>query len=165
MAKTNRKFEEVKPDMTPMIDVTFLLLIFFIVTLKFKTLEGRLDAALPKDMGSAATKAEEIEKVDIVLYVANPGSMQPDPSTGSRSQPQGRLNHFVGRVIRYEVGTQSFTDLVALRQFLTRFDKDETPVTFDSRRDTVYGDVVAVLDVVVDMGFKKITFAGTFENE
>ena len=37
--------------MTPMIDVTFLLLIFFMCTLKFKTLEGKLAAYLPKDVG------------------------------------------------------------------------------------------------------------------
>ncbi|MDF1837417.1 MAG: biopolymer transporter ExbD, partial [Planctomycetota bacterium] len=38
-------------DMTPMIDVTFLLLIFFMCTLKFKVLEGKLTAYLPKDVG------------------------------------------------------------------------------------------------------------------
>ena len=31
-------------EMTPMIDVTFLLLIFFLCTLKFKLLEGKLQA-------------------------------------------------------------------------------------------------------------------------
>ncbi len=37
--------------MTPMIDVTFQLLIFFMVTSKFKTLEGKLSAYLPKERG------------------------------------------------------------------------------------------------------------------
>ncbi len=155
--RVKREFEEVDPNMTPMIDVTFLLLIFFIVTLKFKTLEGRLDAALPKDMGINTGKIEEIEKVDIVLLVANPGRKVPDPET------RGRHEVYEGRVIRYEVGAQSFTDPARLKRFLAKFDKDETPVTLDARKGTIYEDVVKVLDVVIDLGFKKITFAGSQE--
>ena len=34
-----------------MIDVVFLLLIFFICTMKFKVLEGKLATVLPKDVG------------------------------------------------------------------------------------------------------------------
>jgi biopolymer transport protein ExbD len=37
--------------MTPMIDVTFLLLIFFMCACKFKTFEGKLASYLPKDRG------------------------------------------------------------------------------------------------------------------
>ncbi len=39
--------------MTPMIDVTFLLLIFFMCTLNFKALEGILQAYLPKEDGQS----------------------------------------------------------------------------------------------------------------
>jgi len=52
--KKRRKKENVflkdKSDlsMTPMIDVTFLLLIFFMVACKFKTFEARLDAYMPR---------------------------------------------------------------------------------------------------------------------
>jgi len=48
-------------EMTPMIDVTFLLLIFFMCTLKFKTLEGKLAAYLPKDVGVNQADAEPID--------------------------------------------------------------------------------------------------------
>ena len=159
------KFQEVKPEMTPMIDVTFLLLIFFIVTLKFKTLEGRLDAALPKDRGTANTQIEEIEKVDIVLKVANPGQLVPDPATGSKSRPEGRLKHYINRTITYEIGAQSFTDPERVRNFLKSFGKKETPVTIDARKGIVYGDVVIILDVVVQQKFKQVAFAGSMENE
>lgn len=43
--------EETKMDMTPMIDVTFQLLIFFMCTLHFSTAEGILSSNLPKDVG------------------------------------------------------------------------------------------------------------------
>jgi len=43
--------KEVKFELTPMIDVTFLILIFFLSTLRFKTLEGKLSSYLPTDAG------------------------------------------------------------------------------------------------------------------
>ena len=169
--RKKKKFEEIKPDMTPMIDVTFLLLIFFIVTLKFKVLEGRLDAALPKDRGTSTSEAEEIEKVDIMLFVADPGELIPDPDS------KGRLKVFQGRRIRIEIGTQKWyynpfdpsadtTDPIpALTDFLKTFDKDKTPVSIDARKGVVYGDVIVLLDVVVREKFKQVSFAGTFEQD
>ena len=63
--------EEVKPDMTPIIDVTFNLLIFFMCSLKFKTLEGKLVSFLPTDRGLAATPSPiETEDAEIILRIA-----------------------------------------------------------------------------------------------
>lgn len=163
-----KKFEEIKPDMTPMIDVTFLLLIFFIVTLKFKVLEGRLDAALPKDRGTSTSQAEEIEKVDIMLFVADPGELVDDP------QMKG-LQMFENRRIRIEIGqnkwyfnpfnvADTLDPIPELRVFLSTFDKAETPVSIDARKGVVYGDVVVLLDVVVREKFEKVSFAGSLEN-
>jgi len=45
------EMNEMKMDMTPMIDVIFQLLIFFMCSLKFKSLEGKLASYLPKDVG------------------------------------------------------------------------------------------------------------------
>ncbi len=47
--------------MTPMIDVVFQLLIFFMVGCQFKTFEGKLAAYLPKDKGLMNYKIEEQE--------------------------------------------------------------------------------------------------------
>jgi biopolymer transport protein ExbD len=162
MAKAPKEIEEVKADMTPMIDCTFLLLIFFILTLKFKILEGRLDAALPKDMGTKNTKVEEIEKVDILLMVSKPGELVDEVIDGKTTQ----LKRYVGREVRYEVGTQVFRNVPDLERFLaTVADKDETPVTIDPRKDIVNEDVMLVLDAVIRQKFQKVSFAGTQENE
>ncbi len=170
MARKHQKrdFEEVKMEMTPMIDVTFLLLIFFIVTLKFKTLEGRLDAALPKDRGTSTSQAEEVEKVDIVIKVSNPGKLVPDPKTKTTSSPEGRLLMYEGRKVRFEVGAQSFTNGEDLSKYLEQFSRtqemrEETPVSIDPRKGVVYGDVVTVLDVVIRHQFTQIAFGGSFE--
>jgi biopolymer transport protein ExbD len=63
--------EEVEMQMTPMIDVTFLLLIFFLCTIKFKLLDGKMAAYLPKDVGVNKTQLEiELEKIDINMDIS-----------------------------------------------------------------------------------------------
>jgi biopolymer transport protein ExbD len=174
--KERDKFEEIKPDMTPMIDVTFLLLIFFIVTLKFKTLEGRLDSNLPKDMGTNTAEVDEIEKVDIVIQVGNPGRLVPDPDTETKSYPEGRLKMYKGRILRVSVGTTMFqvrtdlldseglfSDLAKLRRALKGIDRAETPVTLDVREAVVYGDIIGILDLIIDEEFEKVSFSGAPE--
>lgn len=57
--------QEVKLELTPMIDVTFLLLAFFILTMKFRVLEGKLDAQLPKDMGPSQARTLQEDRPPI----------------------------------------------------------------------------------------------------
>lgn len=52
--------------MTPMIDVTFLLLIFFMCACKFKTFEGKLAAYLPRDRGQEPFR---VEKQDLPVQI------------------------------------------------------------------------------------------------
>ena len=60
--------EDIKLQITPMIDVTFLLLIFFML-LPFRSLERKVAAFLPKDRGLAKTKIklEEVPKITVEL--------------------------------------------------------------------------------------------------
>ncbi len=49
-------------NMTPMIDVTFQLIIVFLCSMKFRTLDMKIEAFLPKDVGlSAANPTSEVE--------------------------------------------------------------------------------------------------------
>lgn len=59
---------EIVGDMTSMIDIVFLLLIFFIL-MPFKTTESKLEAFLPKDSSTASTPAKQVEKIDIRIKV------------------------------------------------------------------------------------------------
>ena len=66
-------------NMTPMIDCTFLLLIFFILAGKFKIPEGRLDAFLPKE-GGPSGGIDQVEDVRITLRMKglNPNLADPE---------------------------------------------------------------------------------------
>jgi biopolymer transport protein ExbD len=51
---------DVEINMTPMIDIVFQLLIFFVLTAKFIEFEGELLSYLPKDRGLSAAPAENL---------------------------------------------------------------------------------------------------------
>ena len=50
-------------DMTPMIDIVFNLLIFFMCATKFRTEEGLIEAFLPKGLGTAS--ANQTDPIDL----------------------------------------------------------------------------------------------------
>ncbi|MDP6764374.1 MAG: biopolymer transporter ExbD [Planctomycetota bacterium] len=175
MAKKKRKsavqgFSEESCDlpMTPMIDVTFLLLIFFMCTLKFKTLEGKLAAYLPKDVGVNQTDAEPIEKVEITIKVLKEGTKwhprgeSHGPWSGT---PGTRYSYGSDRLLEYAIGPRKTTRIEELSNRLTQLHKADItrPATIDSRQGTVYEDVIEVLDIVMEIGFEECTFVGSYE--
>ena len=60
-------------NMTPMIDIVFQLIVFFMLNLKFKAVDHRIDTALPKDRGIQATPTivDEIPSVKVLLFRIN----------------------------------------------------------------------------------------------
>lgn len=161
--------EEYKMEMTPMIDVTFLLLIFFLCTIKFKVLEGKLAAYLPKDVGVNTTPAEPKEKVEITIKVDDPGQKvfaagaeKGEPWTGDPD----RRYEIVGRELLYQIGPRKTRQLDEIQRWLEDyFRRDpEAPATIDCRPGTVYGDMVPVLDAAIAAGFTEITFVGEYKN-
>jgi biopolymer transport protein ExbD len=171
----NSKLKEIAEEdhdmeMTPMIDVTFLLLIFFMCTIKFKTLEGKLAAFLPKDVGVNASPAEEPpQKVEIVIRVAEGGTKRIPrgyPGAGGVWTGQGRFEIEEGtRRLKYSIGPKNFTDVDALGRRLAEIHRTdpERPATIDSRKGTVYADVIEVLDAAIEAEFTEITFVGSYE--
>ena len=166
--------DECEMEMTPMIDVVFLLLIFFMCTLKFKTLEGKLAAYLPKDVGGGLVDQAPIDKVEILVRVREPGTRYlPGQASGEREVygpgDTGRYVWGEDRVLEYSVATFETTDLELLRARLTQIHGDrralgeaDVPATIDARPGTVYEDVVEVLDQAIFAGFTQITFVGAY---
>ena len=62
--KTASNEEEVHVDLTPMIDVVFQLLIFFMVSSNFIKMDDKLDLRLPKSIATVKTKKEK-QKLEI----------------------------------------------------------------------------------------------------
>jgi hypothetical protein len=68
-AKKGDGSEAFEINLTPMIDVVFQLIIFFMCAMKFKTLEQKIEAFLPKDRGLAKTPQKIDEKVKITVKI------------------------------------------------------------------------------------------------
>ena len=62
MAKRRPELPMIKPDMTPMIDCVFQLMIFFMLTLKIVSAEGNFDINMPigQQQGAADPLAQDI---------------------------------------------------------------------------------------------------------
>ncbi len=160
---------EAKLEMTPMIDVTFLLLIFFILTLKFKVLEGKLAAYLPKDVGVKNDNAEHKEKIEITIEVIEAGDKVYAAGT-NEGQPWGgepgrRWTIKPGtRTVQYQILSRKYDTVEEVRARMTElFDRDpERPSTVDARAGTYYADVVPILDAIIEAGYRDITFVGEY---
>lgn len=178
--------EDCELEMTPMIDVTFLLLIFFICTIKFKTLEGKLSAYLPKDVGVNQSDAEPKEKTEILLKILAEGSkLDPVDADAKESRDPALVAPWSGtigtrfvygsdRVVQYKIGPRGTQDIDELRERLIKIYKnakkaltdpeDKPAATIDPRKGSVYEDVVLVLDAAIDAEFTDITFVGSYED-
>jgi biopolymer transport protein ExbD len=174
MAKRKRNIlsdisrQDCKLEMTPMIDVTFLLLIFFMCTLKFKTLEGKLSAYLPKDVGVNKSDAPPKEKIEIRIEVEHKGQkIKPDGSayTDTDAENKARFIYDSSRRVKYSIGTIKTSDINVIRKALDTFHRQDPtrPVTIDARQDVINSDVVTILDAALDVDFTDITFVGSYE--
>ncbi len=152
-----------KGDMTPMNDVVFQLLIFFMLTIEFKQLEGKLSAYLPKDVGVNTSKAEPKEKVEIVLRVAAEGTkLDPEPDNDRPWSGEGPFRYGDDRKIDISIGPKTTRDLEEVKRRLKdlRLQDPERPATIDPHPGTVYEDVIKVLDVVLLADYSDVTFIG-----
>jgi biopolymer transport protein ExbD len=69
MTTTMTEPDETELNMTPMIDIVFQLIVFFLLTLKFKTVDRRIDAMLPNEIGMDTRPAPPIEEDKIKVKV------------------------------------------------------------------------------------------------
>jgi biopolymer transport protein ExbD len=159
--------KEAKTDMTPMIDVVFLLIIFFLC-IDFKVLEAKLAAYLPKDKGSLDTPVEPQEQLRIKITLDKPGEKVPRP---------GSSNAFMlkGHRVTYMVGPQKVETLEEMKKKLEEIYKDPNrkvpdpvnkgqmkvmDVVVEPGTGAVYGDVAPCVDTIAAVGFKEINFGG-----
>ena len=168
--------EEAKPDMTPMIDCVFLMIIFFIC-IDFKTLEAKLPAYLPKDKGSSSAKVEPQEQLSVGVLVQDKG-VKFYPSGGPGFNESTKRDYrfaLTGHTVYWMVGpTRANTREDLLKQLERIYNNKDTwqedkdnppnkkpmPVVIEPHPGTFYDDAAKTADVVKKAGFKEINFGG-----
>ncbi|TWT96837.1 Biopolymer transport protein ExbD/TolR [Botrimarina colliarenosi] len=128
--------------MTPMIDVVFLLLVFFLCTASFEEPEQNLAASLivateTPGAGSASTAQPELEDVTIV------GALRGEATTWTVNG--GRQ-------------TADLSELTALLSQLAAIDRS-LPVTIDAGAAVPMRDVVGAYDAARAAGFQRVLLA------
>ncbi len=129
--------------MTPMIDVIFLLLIFFVCTASFAPPEQWLPTtfSLPGSVSQAPPLESEVEELgQVVVHLLPPGS-----------QPRWKVN---------QRPCATFEQLVQTLVQLARIDA-RVPVVLDSAGDVPMGEVVRVYDAARAAGFGRVQFAAS----
>lgn len=127
-----RKPEELDVNITPLIDVVFLLLIFFMVSTTFDR-QSELNIELPEASGEIT----ESEKVDIEVFIGSDGKYN--------------IN---GHEI---INTQIESLLRALRE--AAGDDNDPRVIISADKNTTHQAVMTAMDAARQMGFVHITFA------
>ncbi len=141
-------------EIAPMLDVTFLLLIFFLCILDFKVLEGRLEAFLPRDGASSTTEPDDTrESIEVRLVRARAGLDHTTVFVSRR--PIGRLE---GSEATAGTQTRVVERLEAELGRLRRSLPDST-CRIDAADGVPHGHVVAVVDAAMRRGFESVGFA------
>ncbi len=129
-------------NLAPMIDITFLLLIFFLVTSTFKRAEGYLSARLPKDMGQP-TVALPISP--IIIHVEQYGEKS--------SEYRLRVENFINAPATFG----ELTEFLINVQGNPGFDKT-TPVVIAAEPDVAWDHVVNCWNAALRADCKSISF-------
>lgn len=139
---TDRR-EELDVKMTPMIDVVFLLLIFFVWTASFQMVEYMLPSQLSVAVGSAdtdllETPPPELDFDDVVVRIRQ-----------------------VGGVAKWTVNDTDIASESQLSELLARIAdiRSEAPVIVHPDQDVPLGEVIHVYDIAKQVGFHEVSFA------
>ena len=141
--KRERPKPKMQPPLTPMIDVTFQLLLFFLLTFTFREAEGNIPGTLPEE-GTGGVSAQEMLDRPIIVNL----------------RPTGDRREFV----IYEISELSvsprdakelYAQLVMRRGQLGK----QVPVVIKPRGDVRWQFVVEAFNQAVRAQFENIGFA------
>ena len=131
-------------DITSLVDVVFLLLIFLLITTTFKKEEH----AFPIELPTAGVEQVVVTANKTTIFVTSAGSLHlltvPEDS-GLEGQAMGRTQE----VSRSELITQ-------LKALHAR--KPDTPIGIRAEKDTSYQKMIDVVALVEQAGFRNIWF-------
>lgn len=139
--------EEVRLSITPLIDVTFLLLIFFMCAMKFKTLERKVAAFLPKDRGLAKTKIKLEEKQKIQVELKR-----------TREETQTRVKLLDAQIGVDDEGFRLLDERI--RTIHSSPGNEDTPGEIHAWAWVPHEHVIRAIDAFMHAGIKDITFVG-----
>ena len=170
--------DDTELNMTPMIDIAFQLIIFFLLSLKFKTVDERIDAMLPKDRGpqprpdwiDAETKIkvkvfrrdlDDPQRAYTLIKVDNAAQYRLPTGWRGRRIEQEKAPE---RVRQYDAVVASVQSEISKRLAIYGgADKVKGEISAPPPRGGAvpHGDVIALLDAFLREGVTNVNFEGT----
>ncbi|HEX5138008.1 MAG TPA: biopolymer transporter ExbD, partial [Planctomycetota bacterium] len=157
-------------NMTPMIDVSFLLIIFFIC-LPMKMLEGKIQAFLPTDKGINPTPTEPPLEIKVSVHIVARGeqpTMYPPPAPAGRADGIPRSTQNVPTIFRYKIGNDETANIREVFDYIKKAyaavkDTPNAKITGEIKagHKVPHKYVVAVLNKFAEAGLEKVDFYGT----
>ena len=133
-------------NVTPLVDIIFCLCVFFMISFKFKQLEGKFDSWLPKGKGARGL-----------------GPGRGHPRRGARGDVLGRGQPAHGPPARATGASRATRSSDALikeaHDDWVRMNKPDTPVTIDAEARVPWNDVINVMNLCKSNRIDKIEFA------
>jgi biopolymer transport protein ExbD len=132
-------------NVTPLIDIIFCLIIFFMCSFHFKQLEGKIDSWLPKDKGVHGTPVSNpvLEEMRVIMTL--------DKDTNAIVRKLG------ARPIETD---QELGDLlVAMDGDFKKLGKNDIPVIIDADVHVPWREVINVMNICKHNSLEKIEFA------
>jgi biopolymer transport protein ExbD len=131
-------------NITALVDIIFCLCVFFMISFKFKQIEGKFDTWLPKNKGAEGMPLDAvIQEVRVALF----------------------WDADAEKTIR-KIGTRFVPDDEELQQLITaahegfkRLDKPDVPLVIDGDLRVPWQEIVTVMNVSRRAGMNRIEFA------
>jgi biopolymer transport protein ExbD len=150
-----REPSRVEVAITPMLDMCFQLLFFFMLYYHPSSLEGQMSMALPLDkQEAAAQKQEDVNKGSD----PEADTLPADLTVNLKTQNDGYNNGVISQItVTSRDGPREIPNLDALKDYLgsvkdTLTNKEDIKIQADSRLS--WGAVVRVMDVCTRAGFR-----------
>jgi len=136
-------------NITAMVDIIFCLCLFFMCSLHFKQVEGKIDSWMPKDRGPREGLVDpQLDEIRIF--------MKWDFDTSQVIRKVGNRNPVTS--------DEELLDLIrANMKDYARLGKVEVPVVVDATEAVPWNSVVHLLDLCKKEGLSKLNFAGPME--
>ena len=130
-------------NVTPLVDIIFCLCVFFMISFKFKQLEGKFETWLPKDKGMEGMPLKAvIQEIRVALFWSNDNT-----------------------VVR-KFGTRVVPDDLQLEKLMSdsyadfkRLNNPDVGLTVDSDTRVPWEAVIRVVDIGKKAGIAKVEFA------
>lgn len=147
-----RRVEEEKINLrlTPMIDVIFLLLIFFMYSARFRTLEGQLGVLLPVGRASARIQQELEKEVKFITLSLRWEASRPRVFLEGNEFEEAGPDRIFGYLDLQGALTQK---LVRLKEMIPR-----ATVIIDSDPEVPMEYLVGAINSCVRAGWEKVSF-------